>query len=74
MEKTLAVWIKDWHEQDDTIGYHKLAVLLTLSSTVSPEALSAAFLIGAIIPAWGNRCVEHTALSLDLDSAFYSCY
>ncbi len=35
---------------------------------------NAAFLIGAIIPAWGNRCVEHTALSLDLDSAFYSCY
>jgi hypothetical protein len=39
MEKTLAVRIKDWHEQDDTIGHHKLAVLLVLSSTASPGAL-----------------------------------
>jgi hypothetical protein len=30
MEKTLAVQIKDWHEQDDTMGHHKLAVLLVL--------------------------------------------
>ncbi len=30
MEKTLAVRIKDWHEQDDTMGHHKLAVLLVL--------------------------------------------
>jgi putative transposase len=30
MEKILAVRIKDWHEQDDTVGHHKLAVLLVL--------------------------------------------
>jgi hypothetical protein len=43
MEKTLAGWIKDWHEQDDTMGHHKLAVLLVLSSAASPEALRQSF-------------------------------